>query len=288
MQRAADSALSVPSSALLALILTATTRGYGIRLGGSGGCLTAHHTLPHIVRSLSILNYHLCPLPLYSCLTSVTIVLVSATSSILCLHLRSFSNQHIAPDIVMFLDQLTFLQPLIKRGRRQPVPTTRPSDDAEHEMSTLGTKAAPRPPLRARLFSITSSRSARSNRSGRSVRSARSNLRFPGEVEEKQSLLNRRRSGPKRHPSQRSRSIKPPPLPVRSSKRDTGPPAPKFKRRGYGRSPKIPPRPTTLQLSRGPEKDALDAQAAELHRKITSQRRRLAADLTSDIKPFPR
>lgn len=188
----------------------------------------------------------------------------------------------------MFLDRFAFLQPLMARGRRQPTPTTSHYvDDTEHEMSTLGAKPASRPPLRARLFSVASSMSTRSGRSVRPGKSTRSNPRIYRGREERQSLLSSRRSGHKQHSALPPQSLKPAAAITMSDKASRSPPA-KFKRRGFGRSPKIPPQPMTLQLSCGPERDELDAQAAELRRRIMTQRRRLAADLDDGVKPFPR
>ncbi|EKC99277.1 hypothetical protein A1Q2_06477 [Trichosporon asahii var. asahii CBS 8904] len=194
----------------------------------------------------------------------------------------------------MFLDRFTFLHPLMVRSRRRPAPTTSGYvEDTEHEMSTLGAKRAPRPPLRSRLFSAASSMSARSARSARSAGSARSTEASPsiartyGDYKKRGSFLSRHRLSEKRRSSQHLRSLKRAATITTEDKVSRTPPA-KFKRRQVGRLPKIPPQPTTVQLSRGSERDELDAQAADLRRRIATQRRRLAADLADDLKPFPR
>lgn len=256
---------------------------------------STYHSLPSpssflsIVTILTLVSAHSLPshrLLQVSVPPSLSLRPASITAH--CLH--SFGRTIPLSNIAMFLDRFAFLHPLMARARRQPAPPTKYVDDNEHEMSTLGAKPAPRPPLRARLFSAASSmsaRSARSAKSAKSARSGRSNRRGQGEREEKQSLLGRRRSGGKCRTSQPPATLKPAPTAIPISKKASGQLA-KLKRRRIGRSPKIPPQPTTLQLSRGPERESLDAQAAALHRKIATQRRRLAADLEDCGKPFPR
>lgn len=195
----------------------------------------------------------------------------------------------------MFFGRLTFLQTLISRSCRQSAPTAEYIDETEHEMATFRAKKPPRrPPLRARLFSVTSTKSARSGRSARSARSARtarsarSNPRGRGERGDRHGPAGHCLSGSEQAIVHPLHSTQAPSTPIRTHKKPICPPTPKPKRRRFARSSKIPARPSPLKLPPGPEKDSLDGQASELLQRITHQRRRLAADLEDCVKPFPR